>query len=71
VAGLTGNAFQIKVHAAGEIVPGLEVLDAVQSGSVDLGHTASYYFTGKNPALVFDTCVPFGKGRSIFFFLNS
>jgi TRAP-type mannitol/chloroaromatic compound transport system substrate-binding protein len=60
VAGLTGNAFQIKVHAAGEIVPGLEVLDAVQSGSVDLGHTASYYFTGKNPALVFDTCVPFG-----------
>lgn len=57
---LTGDHFQIKVHAAGEIVPGLEVLDAVQQGGVELAHTASYYFTGKNPALAFDTGVPFG-----------
>jgi TRAP-type mannitol/chloroaromatic compound transport system substrate-binding protein len=60
VAALTGDAFTIKVHAAGEIVPGLEVLDATQQGSVEVSHTASYYFTGKNPALAFDTCVPFG-----------
>lgn len=60
VSALTGGQFQIKVHAAGEIVPGLEVLDAVQQGAVDLAHTASYYFTGKNPALAFDTGVPFG-----------
>jgi TRAP-type mannitol/chloroaromatic compound transport system substrate-binding protein len=60
VEALTGGAFTIKVHAAGEIVPGLEVLDAAQQGSVDVAHTASYYFTGKNPALAFDTCVPFG-----------
>lgn len=60
VEALTSGAFTIKVHAAGEIVPGLEVLDAAQQGSVDVAHTASYYFTGKNPALAFDTCVPFG-----------
>jgi len=60
VAALTDNKFKITVHAAGEIVPGLEVLDAVQQGNVELAHTASYYFTGKNPALAFDTTVPFG-----------
>ncbi len=60
VAALTDGRFTIKIHAAGEIVPGLEVLDAAQNGSVDITHTASYYFTGKNPALAFDTCVPFG-----------
>jgi len=60
VAALTDDKFKITVHAAGEIVPGLEVLDAVQQGSVELAHTAGYYFTGKNPALAFDTAVPFG-----------
>ena len=60
VKALSGGQFEIKVHAAGEIVPALEVLDAVQQKSVDVAHTASYYFTGKNPALAFDTCVPFG-----------
>jgi TRAP-type mannitol/chloroaromatic compound transport system substrate-binding protein len=60
VAALSGNKFKITVHAAGEIVPGLEVLDAVQQGNVELAHTAGYYFTGKNPALAFDATVPFG-----------
>jgi TRAP-type mannitol/chloroaromatic compound transport system substrate-binding protein len=41
-------------------VPGLQVLDAVQQGTVQLGHTASYYYTGKNAALAFDTAMPFG-----------
>ena len=35
--------------AAGEIVPALQVLDAVQNGTVELGHTASYYYVGKDP----------------------
>ncbi len=60
VGELSGGQFEIKVHAAGEIVPPLEVLDAVKQHSVDLAHTAGYYFTGKNPAFAFDTCVPFG-----------
>ncbi len=57
---LSGGRFSIKPYAAGEIVPGLEVLDAVQAGSVECGHTASYYYDGKNPAFAFGTSVPFG-----------
>ena len=57
---MSGGGFQIEPFAAGEIVPGLEVLDAVQAGSVECGHTASYYFVGKNPAFAFGTAVPFG-----------
>ncbi|MEM8828531.1 MAG: TRAP transporter substrate-binding protein [Cyanobacteria bacterium P01_G01_bin.19] len=60
IAAMTGGRFTIEPYAAGEIVPGLEVLDAVQNGTVECGHTASYYYAGKNPALAFGTCVPFG-----------
>src|SRR5262249_50084742 len=38
VAEITDNKFQIQVFAAGEIVPGLQVLDAVQNGTVEMGH---------------------------------
>src|SRR4051812_33171562 len=47
VAAATGNKFQIQVFASGEIVPGLQVLDAVQNGTVQCGHTAPYYYWGK------------------------
>ena len=57
---LSGGNFQIKPYAGGELVPGLEVLDAVQAGSVECGHTASYYYKGKNPCFSFGTSVPFG-----------
>jgi TRAP-type mannitol/chloroaromatic compound transport system substrate-binding protein len=57
---ISEGAFRIRAHPAGEIVPGLQVLDAVQQGTVEVGHTASYYFTGKDPALAFDAGVPFG-----------
>ncbi|MGF1480278.1 MAG: TRAP transporter substrate-binding protein [Cyanophyceae cyanobacterium] len=60
VAELSGGRFTIEPYVAGEIVPGLEVLDAVQNGTVECGHTASYYYVGKNPALAFGTTVPFG-----------
>lgn len=60
VAAMTEGAFRIRVHQAGELVPGLQVLDAVQKGSVEVGQTGGYYYVGKAPALAFDTCVPFG-----------
>ncbi|MBE9075702.1 TRAP transporter substrate-binding protein [Romeria aff. gracilis LEGE 07310] len=60
VSEMTSGRFSIEPYAAGEIVPGLEVLDAVQAGTVECGHTASYYYVGKNPALAFGTTVPFG-----------
>src|SRR5678816_2961598 len=49
VAAATDNKFQIRVFAAGEIVPGLQVVDAVQAGTVECGHTANYYYVGKDP----------------------
>ena len=60
VAALTGGAFQIRVFPAGEIVPGLRVLDAVQQGTVQAGFSADYYYIGKHPAFAFGTAVPFG-----------
>ena len=56
----TDNKFQIRVFAAGEIVPAFQVLDAVQNNTVEMGHTASYYFIGKDPTFAFDCTIPFG-----------
>jgi TRAP-type mannitol/chloroaromatic compound transport system substrate-binding protein len=60
VAEATDNKFQIHVFAAGEIVPGLQVADAVQNGTVEMGHTASYYYSGKDLTFSLATAVPFG-----------
>ncbi len=57
---MSDERFRIRTYPAGEIVPGLQVLDAVQQGVVQVGQSASYYYTGKNPAFAFDTAVPFG-----------
>jgi TRAP-type mannitol/chloroaromatic compound transport system substrate-binding protein len=60
VAEATDNKFQIQVFAGGEIVPGLQAMDAVSSGTVEMAHTASYYYVGKDPTFAFATAVPFG-----------
>ncbi len=60
VARLTGGRFKINARPAGEIVGGLEVLPTVRDGGAGAGHTASYYYTGINPATQFGTAVPFG-----------
>ena len=60
VAEITDNKFQIRVFAAGEIVPALQVLDAVQAGTVECGHTAPYYYFGKDAAFAFGTSLCFG-----------
>ena len=60
VADATDNKFQIRTFAAGEIVPGLQVLDAVQANTVEMGHTASYYYFGKDETFTFATALPFG-----------
>ena len=52
--------FQIQVFAAGEIVPALQAADAVTNGTVEMCHTASYYYVGKDPTFAFGTAVPFG-----------
>src|ERR1700716_3569 len=59
-AEITDNKFQIQSFASGELVPGLQVLDAVANGTVEMGNTALYYYWSKNPAFTFGTAVPFG-----------
>jgi TRAP-type mannitol/chloroaromatic compound transport system substrate-binding protein len=63
VSDITGGKFQIQVFAAGEIVPGLQVADAVQAGTVECGHTAPYYYFGKDPTFAFGTAIPFGMNQ--------
>ena len=65
IAEATDNKFQVQLFAAGEIVPGLQVLDAVQNGTVEMGHTASYYYFGKDPTFTFGTSVPFGPNQRL------
>jgi TRAP-type mannitol/chloroaromatic compound transport system substrate-binding protein len=60
IAALSGGRLQLAVHAAGEVVPAFEVLDAVGAGVAEIGHTASFYWQGKQPAAAFYTTVPFG-----------
>lgn len=60
VAELSNNKFKIQFFAAGEIVPGLQALDAVQSGTVEACHTSPLYYYGKDPTFSFATDLPFG-----------
>ncbi len=60
VAEATDNKFQIQTFAAGEIVPPFQVVDAVGNQTVEMGHTASYYFIGKDPTFALYCSVPFG-----------
>ncbi|MGD2074839.1 MAG: TRAP transporter substrate-binding protein [Gammaproteobacteria bacterium] len=60
VAAATDGKFRIRLFAGGEIVPGLQVLDAVQNGTVECGQTAPYYYVGKDPAFALATALPFG-----------
>lgn len=64
VSALTGGRFQIQPFASGEIVPGLQVMDAIVDGTVECGHTGTLYYIGKNPAVAFFDAVPFGLNAS-------
>jgi TRAP-type mannitol/chloroaromatic compound transport system substrate-binding protein len=57
---LTGGRFNVIPKPAGEVAPPLEVLNVVEQGAYNIGHTASYYYIGKHPATAFGTALPFG-----------
>ena len=60
VHAMSDGRLQIKVFGAGQLVPAFEVFDAVSQGTAEMGHGASYYWTGKSKAAAFFTSVPFG-----------
>lgn len=59
VSDLTDGKFTIQQFAAGEIVPGLQALDAAQSGSVDGAYTGLLFYVGKDPTFALGAAVPF------------
>ncbi len=57
---MSGGRIIVKVYGANELVPALEVFDAVSRGTAEMGHSGAYYWKGKHPATQFFTAVPFG-----------
>ena len=60
VGALSSGRLDIVVSAAGEVVPAFGVLDAVGSGVAEMGHSAAFYWQGKEPAAAFLATVPIG-----------
>lgn len=60
VSEMTGGKFQISVHAGGELMPPFGVVDAVKDGTVEIAHTAPYYFHGKDEVFALGCAIPFG-----------
>jgi len=60
VGELSGGRFTITVHAAGELMPAFGVVDGVQNGTVEMAHTAPYYFFGKDETFALGCAIPFG-----------
>ncbi len=57
---LSNGRLTVEVYGGNELVPPFEVFDAVQRGTTEMGHGASYYWKGKIPAALFLAGVPFG-----------
>jgi TRAP-type mannitol/chloroaromatic compound transport system substrate-binding protein len=60
VKAMSGGKFEITTHAAGELMPAFGVVDGVQAGTVEIAHTAPYYFFGKNEVFALGCAIPFG-----------
>ncbi len=65
VSEATDGKFSIQPFPGGELFPGLQVLDKVQDGTVEVGHTALYYYWGKDPTFGFGTSIPFGLNNRL------
>lgn len=63
VAELTDNKFQIQTFAAGEIIPGLQAMQAVRDGTVEMACTSPYYYVGIDPTFTFGSVLPFGLNQ--------
>jgi TRAP-type mannitol/chloroaromatic compound transport system substrate-binding protein len=60
ISEMSGGRLEVRVYAAGELVPAFEVFDAVSQGSAEMGHGSAYYWRGKSEATQFFTAIPFG-----------
>ncbi|MEY4911067.1 MAG: hypothetical protein RL761_730 [Pseudomonadota bacterium] len=57
---MSGGKFEVSTHAGGELMPAFGVVDGVQNGTVEMCHTAPYYFFGKDETFALGCAIPFG-----------
>jgi TRAP-type mannitol/chloroaromatic compound transport system substrate-binding protein len=57
---MTDGKFEIAVQSADEVVTSGGVLESVQRGSVECGHTSAAYYLAKDEAFALDHAIPFG-----------
>ena len=68
---MSGGKFEISVHAGGELMPPFGIVDGLQNGTVEMGHTVPYYYYGKNPAFALGSAIPFGfNARQMHAWMN-
>jgi TRAP-type mannitol/chloroaromatic compound transport system substrate-binding protein len=60
IGAASGGKLTVEVYGGGEIVPAFETMDAVSSGTIEMGHGAPYYWQGKLSATQFLASMPFG-----------
>ncbi len=60
ITAMSDGRLTVRLFAAGELVPALQVFDAVSDGTADMGHDASYYHTSKKEVIAFYTTFPWG-----------
>jgi TRAP-type mannitol/chloroaromatic compound transport system substrate-binding protein len=60
IKAMSNGRLEIKVYAGGELIPALQVFEAVSQGTVEMGHGSAYYWAGKVPEAQFFSTVPFG-----------
>ncbi|CAH0352991.1 TRAP transporter substrate-binding protein [Aquabacterium sp. CECT 9606] len=60
ISEMSGGKFVISVHAGGELMPAFGVVDGVQNATVEMAHTAPYYFVGKDETFAIGSAIPFG-----------
>ena len=62
----SGGRLDIKAYSAGELVPAMEIFDAVSKGSFDAGHDWPGYWKGKNEAFIAFASVPYGLDAELY-----
>ncbi len=64
ITALSGGRLSVKVYAAGEIVPGNGVFDAVSVGTAELYHSVPAYWGSKSKGILLFGSQPFGHTAS-------
>ncbi len=57
---LSGGRLEVKLHAAGELVPGMGVFDAVAEGTAQIYHAVPAYWGSKSRGILLFGSQPFG-----------